>query len=80
MFEKVKNIAYVGERYCKTLNATIPVYEIKMKREVEQKCPHCDNCFACPLPDCKINTMYATGCNVLPNDKYMHRTKERRTR
>lgn len=39
-----------------------------------RSCPYCDNCFECPLSDCKAGSLVVSTYNILPGD--MERAKK----
>lgn len=40
-----------------------------MRKSREKHCLYSDDCFKCPLKDCRINTCAALGVNCLPTDR-----------
>lgn len=38
------------------------------KATTNRSCPYCDNCFECPLSDCKSGSNVAYTYNILPGD------------
>lgn len=44
------------------------------KPTTNRSCPFCDDCFKCPLSDCKVGSVVASTYNILPGD--MERTKK----
>lgn len=47
------------------------------KAATNRRCPYCDNCFECPLSDCKAGSLVSTY-NILPGD--MERSKKNRSK
>lgn len=48
------------------------------KKTTNRTCPYCDNCFECPLPDCKARSLVVSTYNILPGD--MERAKKDRSK
>ena len=46
------------------------------KATTNRSCPYCDNCFECPLSDCKAGSLVVSTYNILPGD--MERAKKNR--
>lgn len=46
------------------------------KPTTNRTCPYCDNCFECPLSDCKAGSLVVSTYNILPGD--MERAKKNR--
>lgn len=48
------------------------------KKTTNRSCPFCDDCFKCPLSDCKAGSVVASTYNILPGD--MERAKKNRSK
>lgn len=48
------------------------------KATTNRSCPYCDNCFECPLSDCKAGSLVVSTYNILPGD--MERSKKNRSK
>lgn len=44
------------------------------KAKTNRSCPYCDDCFKCPLSDCKAGSLVVSTYNILPGD--MERAKK----
>lgn len=40
----------------------------KKRATTGRKCPYSDDCFNCPLPDCRAGSCFAWSYNILPGD------------
>lgn len=38
------------------------------RAKTSKNCPYCDDCFKCPLSDCKAGSCFAWSYNILPGD------------
>ena len=48
------------------------------KATTNRSCPYCDNCFECPLSDCKAGSLVVSTYNILPGD--MERANKNRSK
>ena len=48
------------------------------KKTTNRSCPYCDNCFECPLSDCKAGSLVVSTYNILPGD--MERAERNRSK
>lgn len=48
------------------------------KATTNRSCPYCDNCFECPLSDCKAVSRVVSTYNILTGD--MERAKKNRSK
>lgn len=46
------------------------------KPTTNRSCPYCDDCFKCPLSDCKAGSLVVSTYNILPGDIDMERAKK----